>query len=331
MKNSWLKGLALVDSSPSLAALNLGNRHIKGLVLKGGKIASYFIANNTDLGATIKELCAEKKISGRTVRLSLKNPSCLVRYFSFPKMDKKKLHQAIFYEMNKFIPFSPDEVYFDFSVLKENGPQLSILLAVAKKDFIDTVVEAFARNNLKLSEITLDSLCLVNLFLRNYPEASKTNVCILDIGYKFSTMTILHKGLPYLTRDVKLSARDVFQIVGRIKNINLDGIDTWLSSLKDTKEFLELARDSIASLCKEMKSSFDYFEVNAGEHIATLYLSGGLSAVKNIERPFTECLETEVKLLEALPPGGANFASTFALEEFAAVKNSFSALFGLIL
>ena len=313
-------------------AISLGNYHIKGLIVEGGKAQDYFVERNGRLSESIKKLHSERKIPKKKIKVSVKNPSCLVRYFSFPKMDKKKLGQALFYEMNKFIPFDPTEVYFDFFVLKENSPsEVSILLAVAKKNFIDQIIDVFAKINLKISEINLDSVCLTNLFLNNFQEAEKINTCILDIGYTFSTMTILNNGIPFLTRDVKFSAKDIFQVISRIKNIPLAEVEKWVLSLKDNKEFFEMAADSISGIGKEVKSSFDYFEVNKGEHIDKVYISGGLVSVAGIKEAFSEALGLDVSVLGAVPKNKIKLGKSFSSKEFKSFENSFSVPFGLVL
>jgi len=332
MKKGRLGTTFLKKNTEDFVALNLGNYYLKGLIAQGNTVSDSFLEKYTNLSTGIKRLWDEKKISTRRVRLSLKNPNCLVRYFNFPKAERKRLQQSLYYEMNKFIPFSAQEVYFDFFVLKETSPsQVLLLLAVAKKEFIDNILEVFSPLNVEISAITLDSICLANLYLNNYPQARESNACILDIGYKYSTITIFNKGTPFLTRDVKINAKDIFQIISRIKNIPLDKADVWAFSLKDNSEFLELAQESISNLCKEMKNSFDYFEVNSGEHIQKLYLSGGLTAIKGVTSLFSEFLDTNVELLEVLPGDKNSLKVAFTEKQLAKTKHNLAVPFGLVL
>ncbi len=329
---AFLKDKLITKEVEKSVVVNLGNCYIKGLIIEGGTVKDYFIEKRGDLATTIKKIWSERKIPVRKVKLSVKDPSCLVRYFSFPKMDRKKLSQALFYELNKLIPFPPDNVYIDFFILDDTSPtELSILLAVAKKDFVDNIINVFGKVNLKVIEINLDSVCLTNLFLNNYGGNKEENYCILDIGYNFSTMTILSKGIPFLTRDVKFSAKEIFQIASRISNKSLPEIEKQLFSPKGYDELLKSTRDSISNFCTELKSSFDYFEVNKGETINKLYLSGGLASVGGIEDVFIEALGIEVGLLKPFPQGANNLSEVFSGKKFSDFENSFSVAFGLIL
>ena len=332
MKMTLLQNKFTRKETEKLTAINIGNYYTKGLIVEGGEVTNYFIERKGELSATIKKLRDDKKISSQKIKISIKTPSCLVRYFPFPKMEKKRLKRALFYEMNKFIPFSPEKVYYDFFTLKEISPtEVSILLAVVKKDFIDNILEIFGRINLKVSEINLDSICLVNLFLNNYEGNEEINSCLLDIGYNFSTITILNKGIPFLTRDVKFSAKEVLEIVSRIENKPLKEIEKQLFSPESSNEFLKSTRDSISNFCQELKNSFDYFEVNKGEPINKLYLSGGLASIRGIENTFVEALDIEAEVLKLISEKGLKLSKTFSDKEFGDFKNSFSAAFGLIL
>lgn len=332
MNLTHLQNKFIKKQAEKFAAINIGNYYIRGIIVEDGEIKSYFIEKKGELLTVIKKLQNDKKISVKKVKISIKTPNCLVRYFSFPKMEKKKLNQALFYEMNKFIPFPPEKVYYDFFVLKDiSSTEAAMLLAVAKKEYIDNVLEIFGKVNLKVIEINLDSVCLINLFLNNYKDKEKINSCLLDIGYNFSTMTILNKGIPFLTRDVKFSAKEILEIASRINNKPFEEVEKQLFDSKSNSEFLKLTRDSISNFCQELKSSFDYFEVNKSEPINKVYLSGGLASLEGIEDIFSEILDIEVEILKPIPEEGSNLSKNFSSEEFNSYKNSFSAVFGLVL
>lgn len=307
--------------------INLGNYYVKGLIVRAGHVTDYFIKEKSDLPLTLKQIWQEKNISTNKVKLSVKDNSTLVRYFNFPKIDKKKIKQTLFYELNKHIPFSPEEVYFDFSILEENPADLFLLLAVAKKELINNAIDIFEKEKKEILDISLDSICLVNVFLNYYKEERKINTSILDIGYGFSTLTVLRNGIPFMTRDLTFGTKDILSIISHIKNIPMQAIDKWIMSAGNYKEFLELSQDNIAALCKEIKSSFDYFEVNKGERIEKVFLTGGLSSVAGIETLFKEYLECEVLFLDNL----LNLKSVFNQEKFNAIKNTFSVSSGIVL
>ena len=123
----------------------------------------------------------------------------------------------------------------------------------------------------------------------------------------------------------------MFQIISRIKNQPLPETEKELFSSEGSSEFLKSTQDSILNFCKELKSSFDYFEVNKGEPINKLYLSGGLASVRGIENAFVEALDIEAEVLNPISGKGLKLSKTFSDKEFSGFKNSFSAAFGMVL
>jgi len=317
----------LKKETQDFVGINIGNYYVKGLVVSAGRITDYFIKERKDFPDALKQIWQEKNIATNKVKISLKDHSTLVRYFNFPKLDKNKIKQTLFYELNKHIPFSPEEVYFDFSILEENPADMFLLLAVAKKELINSTIDIFEKEKKEILGISLDSIYLVNVFLNYYKEEKKINTSILDIGYGFSTLTVLRKGIPFMTRDLTFGTKDILNIISHIKNIPIQAIDKWVSLPENHKEFLELSQDNITALCREVKSSFDYFEVNKGERIEKVFLTGGLSSVSGMDALFKEHLESEVLFLDNL----LNLKTAFSLEQFNILKNTFGVSSGLVL
>ncbi|MFA5270988.1 MAG: pilus assembly protein PilM [Candidatus Omnitrophota bacterium] len=311
----------------SFVAINLGNRYLKGLVVKDGKVSDFFLRPRENIAEDLKAIWQEKKISTNRVKISLKDHSSLVRYFSFPKLDKKKLKQTLFYELNKHIPFSPEEVYFDFSILEEiSANEVFLLLAVAKKELINSTIDIFEKEKKDIVNISLDSICLINTFLGFYKEEKKMNTATIDIGYNFSTLTIFKKGIPFMTRDLTFGAKDILSVLSNVKKIPVGDIDAWVANSANHKEFLELSQNNIASLSREAKSSFDYFEMNKGERIEKLFLTGGLAQVKGISEIFADYLDAEVALLDNLEG-----LSAINDSKFNDIKNNLAVASGLML
>ncbi|MCK9615273.1 MAG: pilus assembly protein PilM [Candidatus Omnitrophica bacterium] len=317
----------LKKETQDFVGINIGNYYVKGLIVRGGRIRDYFIKERKAFPDALKQIWQEKNITTNKVKISLKDHSTLVRYFNFPRLDKNKIKQTLFYELNKHIPFSPEEVYFDFSILEENPADMFLLLAVAKKELINNTIDIFEKEKKEILDISLDSICLVNVFLNYYKEERKINTSVLDIGYGFSTLTVLKNGIPFMTRDLTFGTKDILSIISHIKNIPFEEIDKWVSLSENHKEFLELSQDNVTALCKEVKSSFDYFEVNKGERIEKVFLTGGLSSVIGIDALFKEHLESTVLSLDNL----LNLKSAFSPEQFNSLKNTFAVSSGLVL
>lgn len=269
----------------SFVAINIGNKYIKALVKKNSRLTNYYIEPRLD---KILDNISETNKSPVHLRISLKSSSSVVRYFTFPKMKKDKLKESLVYELHRQIPFPPEEVYFDFHVFKEvNDTDNLIVLAAAKKDVVDSVLEMFPSPKFLVDEINLDSVCLLNLLLDDAGDDLNKNLCLLDIGYSFSTIIIVSREEPFLTRDLRVGARDMLKVAAAVKGVDLDSEESE-RELVESCDFLELANDSLSGLFKEMKESFDYFELNTSQTIEKVYLSGGISSLDGMTRIFQD-------------------------------------------
>jgi type IV pilus assembly protein PilM len=328
----FIKRNLVRKNSEAFTAINLGNYFTKGIIVKKGQIVDCFIDTKQDLSEVIEKLKIDRKTFPKTIRVSLKSPACLVRYFPFPKTEKKKLRQALYYQLNKFIPYHPDEVYFDYTILKEiDSSQNYILLAAAKKDYIDSILDSFKKKGVLISEITLDSISLINLYLDRYPESKKINCCVLDIGHSFSTMNILEKGVPFFSREAKFSAKDVVEIITRIKDLSEKEAGKVLFNLEKKDDLFTLLEENISDWCKEIKNSFDFFELNKGKNLDKLYLSGGLASIPGIAEIFSENLEMDTEVLQPDKSGSLKFSDTFPNKKYEKYKHNLAVSFGLAL
>jgi len=78
------------------------------------------------------------------MRLCLGHGEALARRVAMPAATEENLRQVLAFEMDRLTPFRADEVYFDYRVLARDAAagQLSVLLALAKRDLVDARVAA---------------------------------------------------------------------------------------------------------------------------------------------------------------------------------------------
>lgn len=323
------KGL-IKKNSEFFTAINLGGSAIKGITLKQGKVVDYFIEPKQSIPEAIDAVRKKEKIIAKKIKISLKDPSCLIRYFSFPKVEPKKLRQALYYQLSKLIPYAPNDVYFDYAVLKANSSQLNMLLAVAKKNQVEDILAVFEEKGFLVSEVTLDSIALMNLYFSRYIEDGGLNSCILDIGYNFSTINIMEKGVPFLNRETKFSSRDILGIISRVKNLSEQEAAVALKEIDSESSLQPILEENLSDWCKEIKNSFDFFELNKGQNLNKLYITGGMAAITGIETFFSQNLEVETKVLIPENQDDLLFSQGSLAEKYQACRHALSVCFGLI-
>lgn len=88
-----------------------------------------------DVNSFITEFISENRISARDLVIGIPSDQVIFRELEYPLAVKENLRTTIEYDIDKYIPLSADDIYFDYQVVKEDREknQLKILLAFIKK------------------------------------------------------------------------------------------------------------------------------------------------------------------------------------------------------
>lgn len=299
----WDKLLRFVPfQGKDFIGLDIGKSLIKALVVKNSRIDKFFIEkNNQNFIPLFVNWIKEKKLAHLEIRLSIKGENTLLRYVSFPKVDKKKIKEVFEYEVIQFVPFNKEEIYFDVAVLDENysEKEFFLLLAVAKKNFIDSLIKQFQENNLNLTTIVPNNISLINLYLGSSLKKDE-NIALVDIGLGSTLLNLVKKELPCLSREIKIALSDFFKNLSKKENLDFPQLEERVFQKEGFPYLKEAVEDFGWQLSQEIKSSFDYFEINWGQNINRILLSGGGAKLKGLEKTLANSLGIPVEIWNPL-------------------------------
>jgi len=285
----------LIDGKESETAyVDLGARYTKVIVKEHDKIKHFLLGESTaDRAKDILKTLKDNNLSAADVRLAVKGPETIIRYIPFPKMDKANIKQSLGFELNKHIPFPAESVYFDSCVLDEEYSKTDflVLLAAVKMDAVNPIIEACAAEKINLSQITLAPLSLINLFMASTP--CENNCALLDIGYSSTTLSIFRKSIPCLSRDIKTSGKAIIKKIAGVKNCEVARAEA-IFIKNEEPDLLEISEDIFLGVCEEIRSSFDYFEMNTGEQVHNISLTGGFSYLQGADKAMAASLGLEI-------------------------------------
>jgi len=116
----------------------------------------------------IEGFLRNNQISPTSVFLGLPRKDAILRYLEFPIAVKENLRESLGYELTKHVPFSLEDVYFDFQVISEDktSGRLRLLLVVVKRQMISPLLGLAKRMGTGLSGIEISSTTLTNYFFR---------------------------------------------------------------------------------------------------------------------------------------------------------------------
>ncbi len=209
----------------------------------------------------ISELLSENKIKQNAVNITISGQSVFVRFVKLLQVKEDKLKQTMKFEAQNQIPFSMNEVLWDWSLLDsdKDSSRRAVIVAI-KKNLVEEIVSKL--NTVKLSAELIDvaPISVYNCMVFNEDFNGQDLGAILDIGAKSTNFIVFNKG------------------------------NIWIRSFPIAGERIEEAKEQGAEeLLTEVERSLEYYFMQAAEDapqekkLTQLFLTGGGSVMENIE------------------------------------------------
>jgi len=97
----------------------------------------------------------------------------LIRHLKLPALSDQDLEQMLNYEVERHVPFSKPDIYYDSQILSRNEKEVQVLLVVAKKQLIESCLEYVKTDKSKPTAILVSSFSLLNLLMSQRPARWK--------------------------------------------------------------------------------------------------------------------------------------------------------------
>lgn len=214
----------------------------------------------------IKKALLDGKINTKYVVASLPSEDIIARYFEMPRIPKKNLDTAVRYEAKKFIPFKLEDMVFDFEIVnnKEHSPQIKVLLVATKHDNLLGHLDLFKEAGLRVVGVDTVFSSLIRSFWTTHRIDKKAPVMLVHIDNQTADISIIHKGVPYLSRDVSLGSL--------------------LPEMAETKPAI------IQGLLKELMLSLEYYVKQYKDEAVSRILLCGTERLQDFAKAITEQL-----------------------------------------
>jgi len=209
------------------------------------------------------------------VTLGICGPNVIVRYVAMAKMNEDEFRNSLRYEAASNLPFPVEELNLDGVMLKDlPDNQMLVMIAAAKKEFINQRLRLFQEEGIKVNILDIDSLALINVFNYTHPHIKEDDtlsgaVALLNIGASVTNINILENGIPHFSRDINVGGKDFTQEASR-----------------------EVA---ITNFVAEIRKSFDYYEAGTTAIINKMFLSGGGSLAPKLSSNLENLLGIKVE------------------------------------
>jgi Tfp pilus assembly PilM family ATPase/Tfp pilus assembly protein PilN len=117
------------------------------------------------------------------VRVGIPRREAMVRLISLPEAARENLHQVMQYEIDRYLPFGVDELFFDHHVM---GPgrrprTIRVMLVAVRKDRVEWYMKVLDKAHVRPAAIEISSTALVNASAHSTGDESKPFI-LVDVG-----------------------------------------------------------------------------------------------------------------------------------------------------
>ncbi len=244
-----------------------------------------------------------------------------VRTLQLPFTDNKRIQQTVGFELEAQIPFSLDEVVFDYLKLHKSQEGTRLLTALCRKDQMEHWLEAIKSSGLDPRLVGAD--CLSYSSLAEYlptdePEeegdegqetTQKQTAAIVDVGHKRTSVCIMGPdGVEFgrtlsgggaqitarLAQEFDLDEQEAEEGKRRAGFIETDRMP---ADNPQQKKVSDAVRKFADSLVRDLRQTFTTHQTISQNRTSKVWLCGGGASIENLDVYLSEQLDMEVQFL----------------------------------
>lgn len=305
-----------------LVGLDIGSRTIKageisetknGYQLKkfgtidipAGIIEDGAVQNSAELSNYLKELFKLYNINQSNIALSIGGNAGIVKKISLKTMTESELHKVINIEAEHYIPYDISEVNLDFQIIGpvENNPNnMNVILAAAKKDVIQSYLDALDDADLNPCIVDIDAFAIQNVYEANYGVQDEY-VALIDLGATKLSLNIIKDGISVFMRDVSMGGFQINHEIMSSANCSEQEADDIKTGLKtsdriDAEYLDQIVYNTVSDWCAEIGRALDFFYASySGDKIKKIHICGGGANIPAFRKLLSEQTSTEVSII----------------------------------
>ncbi len=302
-----MRSIGIVFKKEEMALVSLRDG-LSEVYLEGYSILPFMDLKEKDReDAILKNLerfLKKHKGASDNIFIALPRDLALIRFINLPMAVEENLRKSLEYEMDRHTPFSTDEIYFDYHIIRRipESSLLHLMLVTVKKDRVDYYIELLKKIKIKPRNIEITTTALFNAFQDTITPSEK----LFDLAWLKSNKALKER---YLKGVIKRSPK----IAGFFKEKEDDkktpSMDVLIEYLDDHKYELNLVNENTLYYSKPLNTSEETLETHLKEiHEQGLKSLIHLPAEKNrdkrikfilsgkeMEKGYTEHVPEEIK------------------------------------
>ncbi|MBI2984468.1 MAG: type IV pilus assembly protein PilM [Candidatus Kerfeldbacteria bacterium] len=207
-------GLDISDAWIRLAVLEKSRQRLRlptraEIPVAPGLIVDGEIQNPQRVSTLIRELTKAAGIRRRQAFVSLPERHTFIKFITIAADQANDLETAVKDEALHHLPYTWDEVYFDWSTQPKRNAhgQLEVIIGAAPRSLVDTYVTVLEACDVEPIGLDIESLAVTRATYR--PGQPPGTTILLDLGRTRSTLMLLHDGLVLFSATVRYAGKEL--------------------------------------------------------------------------------------------------------------------------
>ena len=237
------------------------------------------------------------KIPSGKCTLVLCGSDIIIRHFTLPILPENELYQNVINEISGYLPVNPEKYYLDYKIVgkvQEDGIDMySILITAVHKHIINGYKRALRSAGFNVNVIdTCENAREKLLRFNNSADENFSiddGICILDLGTKYTRVTLYHNGNYYISSVLKRSSQGITDVISKNSGKDMLLSETikreidFLGAPHSNAELKAAVTYEVDSLMYEITRVFDYYKNRTKRSVNKIFLSGGGSLLPGLK------------------------------------------------
>jgi len=285
-----LKFVQLNDSRGNISIKNFGKIDLPNGLIDGG-----LINDEKAVLSAITELLSKNKLTGGKIEVvaPLPETKTFIKLIEL-EQSPNNLPDMVQAEMERHLPLSLKELYFDWQVIKNLPDKKLILVGAAPKNIVDQYISLLKSANFFISALEIESTAICRGLLAAespyYTGQHDQNYCIIDFGAKRSSLIIYSKNTIVLSVSVPISGEAITAEIA--KTLEFDKAQAEKAKIicgldKDRAKGIisDILAKKIDELIGRIKEALGFFSENYPDRgpINEIILCGGGAGIRKLD------------------------------------------------
>jgi type IV pilus assembly protein PilM len=294
----------------------------------------------------LEEFLSRNDLTGDRVAISVPGQSGLARFIKLPPVESKKIPDIVKYEARQQIPFSLEDVVWDYQQLtggsEEDGFALEpeVGLFAMKRDQVSRALQPLEEAGIEVEVIQLAPLAIYNyicfdrledLSSQSYtPETPPDSTVVISLGTD-TTDLVVTNGFRVWQRNIPIGGNHFTRALSKelkLTFVKAEHLKRNATQADDPKAVFQAMRPVFSDLLAEIQRSLGYFmSIDKTAKIGHVIALGNAMKLPGLQRYLAQNLEQDVVPIEEFDRLSAGSAAANA--QFKENLLSFAPAYGL--